>query len=152
MHVSWGYKADGTKQPDEQDELGSTPRIRRLEFEGTRDICPWLTVPEAIDFQAKLDFAAIRSRQHELARYVRNRCDTLRLVTPTAPALHGSMTAFWVPTDLPADEVRRRLWDARIEIPVTDWPDGRIIRLSGHFYTTKAEVDRFVEVAPGLFK
>ena len=39
---------------DERDEFGSTPRLRQLEFEGTRDVCPWLTVPTAIDFQEQL--------------------------------------------------------------------------------------------------
>jgi isopenicillin-N epimerase len=153
MQVSWGYIDDGTKKPDERDDFGSTPRIRRLEMEGTRDICPWLAVPEAIDFQAKWGFAEIQARQRELSGYVRERCDGvlgLQLVTPTNPAMHGPMTAFWVPTDLPADEVRKRLWDARIEIPVTDWPDGRIIRLSTNFYTTGEEVERFVEFAPRL--
>lgn len=179
LHVSWGYNSDGTTQPDDQDDFGSTPRIRRLEMEGTRELCPWLTVPAAIDFQAGIGnpsdyddtaapqcgfgwagcesrgFAQIRVRQLELAGYVRLRCTGLagmKLVTPSNPAMHGPMTAFWVPTDLPADEVRRRLWDARIEIPVTDWPDGRIIRLSTNFYNTEAEVDRFVKVAPNLFK
>ena len=53
MQVSWGfYPPPGSGPPDERDQLGSTPRLRRLEFEGTRDICPWLTVPEAIDFQS----------------------------------------------------------------------------------------------------
>jgi isopenicillin-N epimerase len=154
MHVSWGYISDGTKKPDDQDEFGSTPRIRRLEMEGTRELCPWLTVPEATDFQAKWGHIEIRARQHELSSYVRNRCHGipgLRLVTPTDQCMHGPMTAFWVPTELAADEVRRRLWEARIEIPVTDWPDGRIIRLSTHFYTTEEEVDRFVEAAPMLF-
>ncbi len=152
MHVSWGYKSDGIVQPDARDEFGSTPRTRRLEFEGTRDLCPWLAVPEAIDFQAQWGFDAIRERQHELATYVRNRIDGLRLVTPTDPRMHGSMTAFWVPTDLPAEENRRRLWDARIEIPVTDWPDGRIIRISGHFYTTEQEVDRFASVQTKMWR
>lgn len=146
MHVSWGYKNEGTCKPDEQDEFGSTPRIRRLEFEGTRELCPWFCVPEAIDFQEKWDCTAIRKRQHELAAYVRNRVDGLRLATPSDPRMHGPMTAFWVPTDLPAEENRKRLWEARIEIPVTDWPDGRIIRVSTNFYNTEAEVDRFAQM------
>ena len=62
LHVSWGYHADKypigdvtqSAGPDARDNYGSTPRIRFLEFEGTRDICPWLAVPAAIDFQTEL--------------------------------------------------------------------------------------------------
>ncbi|MCI0705067.1 MAG: aminotransferase class V-fold PLP-dependent enzyme, partial [Planctomycetia bacterium] len=62
LQVSWGYHADKypigevttSAGPDARDAYGSTPRIRFLEFEGTRDICPWLAVPTAIDFQTEL--------------------------------------------------------------------------------------------------
>src|SRR5262249_9207014 len=50
LQVSWGYRPDRTRDPDDQDEYGSTPRLRYLEFEGTRDVCPWLAVPAAIAF------------------------------------------------------------------------------------------------------
>src|SRR5262249_36106958 len=53
LQVSWGWRHDRTR-PDEPDEFGSTPRLRFLEFEGTRDVCPWLAVPSAIDFQADI--------------------------------------------------------------------------------------------------
>src|SRR5436309_3486010 len=38
MQVSWGWHADRTRL-EERDEWGSTLRIRRFEFEGTRDPC-----------------------------------------------------------------------------------------------------------------
>src|SRR5262245_7113792 len=44
LQVSWGWHHD-RRRPDERDEFGSMPRLRALEFEGTRDPCPWLTVP-----------------------------------------------------------------------------------------------------------
>ena len=45
---------------DERDDFGSTPRLRAFEFEGTRDPCPWLAVPSAIDFQASIGWERIR--------------------------------------------------------------------------------------------
>src|SRR5205814_4599845 len=57
LQVSWGWNPDRTKF-DEADEFGSTPRLRFYEFEGTRDCCPWLAVPEAIAFQERLGWAA----------------------------------------------------------------------------------------------
>ena len=58
LQVSWGWRPDRGRRPDEPDEFGTTPRIRFLEFEGTRDVCPWLAIPTAIDFQAGIGFGA----------------------------------------------------------------------------------------------
>ena len=74
---------------DERDEFGSTPRLRAFEFEGTRDPCPWLTVPTAIDFQESLGWDKIRGRIAQLAEHVRQRfstLNTLRSATPAEPA------------------------------------------------------------------
>src|SRR6516165_8169473 len=96
MQVSWGYHYE-RHRVDERDEFGSTPRIRSLEFEGTRDPCAWLAVPAAIDFQAELGWERIRGRIDELTGYVRRRLTGLAGLTPATPChpeLHGAMTAF----------------------------------------------------------
>jgi isopenicillin-N epimerase len=157
LHVSWGYHADKypigevtrSAGPDARDAYGSTPRIRFLEFEGTRDICPWLTVPEAIDFQAALGWSGVRRRIAELASYTRSVIrERLQLqpATPDAPGMHGAMTAFELPGGADAARVRQRLWDARVEIPVIERPGRLLIRVSHHFYTTEAEIDRLAAV------
>src|SRR5262249_6801564 len=96
LQVSWGWHHD-RRRPDERDEFGSMPRLRALEFEGTRDPCPWLTVPSAIDFQAALGWERIRRRIDELTGTVRQRLTGLHgltLATPTEDRLRGAMTAF----------------------------------------------------------
>lgn len=144
MQVSWGYHDLTTRGPDEPDEFGSTARLRRLEFEGTRDCCAWLAVPRAIDFQASLGFERIRGRMRELAAYVRRRLDWLRPATPENPALSGAMTAFRVPAVDPA-RLRAGLWARRIELPVIERPDRLLVRASTHFFNTHEEVDRLAE-------
>jgi isopenicillin-N epimerase len=146
--VSWGYKtnqypisdASGSNGPDDRDPFGSTPRTRYLEFDGTRDVCPWLTVPDAIDFQTGLGWDAIRGRMSELAAYTRN-VIPLPLATPARPGLHGAMTAFELPAGKPAAQWRKELWDRRIEIPIIERQERLLIRVSHHFYTTEAEID-----------
>ena len=156
LHVSWGYHADkyplgevaASADPDARDHYGSTPRVRFLEFEGTRDICPWLAVPTAIDFQLELGWANVRRRIAELAEYTRRVIgDTgLSLATPAEPGLHGAMTAFELPAGTNAMKLRKELWDRRVEIPVVERPDRLLLRVSHHFYTTEAEIDRLAEV------
>ena len=158
LHVSWGYYPDKyplgeivrSVGPDERDNYGSTPRVRFLEFEGTRDICPWLAVPAAIDFQTKLGWDAVRSRIAELAEYTRDVIGklALKLATPAVPGLHGAMTAFELPAGINPVKLRKELWDRRIEIPVIERPDRLLVRVSHHFYTLESEIDRLAEMLP----
>jgi isopenicillin-N epimerase len=153
LQVSWGWHHDRTR-PDERDEFGATPRLRAFEFEGTRDLCPWLAVPAAIDFQAGLGWDRVRGRIAELARYTRERLSGiagLEQATPAEPALHGAMTAFALPPGTDAAALRRGLWEQhRIEAPVIERPDRLLIRVSTHFYTTEEEIDRLAQALPAL--
>jgi isopenicillin-N epimerase len=150
MQVSWGYHPPpGSGPPDERDQFGSTPRLRRLECEGTRDICPWLAVPESINFQAVLGHDRVRKRMRELTGYVRQRLTGWRGLVPATPeqaALRGGMTAFRLPDRTNATELRRGLWERfRVEASVIERPDQLLIRVSTHFYNTEAEVERLAE-------
>ena len=98
LQVSWGWHHEG--QPaDDPDEFGSTPLIRSFEFEGTRDPCPWLTVPTAIAFQERLGWASIRASQFKPHRSlmppssIRTRPGACHTRPPAAPRLPHSVPA-----------------------------------------------------------
>ncbi|WP_020472700.1 aminotransferase class V-fold PLP-dependent enzyme [Zavarzinella formosa] len=161
LHVSWGYRPDqyplgeqsaGKRNPDGRDDFGSTARTRFLEFEGTRDICPWLATPKAIDFQTAIGWEAIRGRMRELSQYARQRLGELNLreATPSHPQMSGSLTAFELPLQGPkqAQALRQAIWKHRIEIPVIERPDRMLIRVSTHFYDTTGEIDALVKILP----
>jgi isopenicillin-N epimerase len=152
LQVSWGWRHDRSRA-DERDEFGSTPRLRLFEFEGTRDLCPWLAVPAAIDFQAGLGWERIRGRIRELTAYVRKRLAWLKPATPSEPGLSGALTAFRLPPGTDAAALRQGLWEGyRIEAPVIERPEGLLVRVSTHFYNTEEEVDRFAEALAALLK
>jgi isopenicillin-N epimerase len=142
LQVSWGWHAD-RPLPDERDDWGTTPRLRRFEFEGTRDPCPWLAVPAAIAFQEEIGWDKIRHRNAALAAQARTRIGRmLKPATPVNPELHGFMTAFHLPATAEAMPLRRKFWEQhRIEVPVVERPAGLLLRVSTHFYNTEAEID-----------
>jgi isopenicillin-N epimerase len=163
LQVSWGWRHPSRERErpeagragsvmtsvDERDEFGSTPRLRAFEFEGTRDPCPWLTVPTAIDFQETFGWDKIRARIAQLTEYIRtrfSRLNGLRLATPPEPDLSGAMTAFWLREGTDAATLRSHLWEKyRIEAPVIERPEGLLIRASTHFYNTEEEIDRLAD-------
>jgi isopenicillin-N epimerase len=151
LQVSWGYRT-GPAALDEPDEFGSTPRIRRLEFEGTRDVCPWLAVPEAIDFQSALGFERIRGRMRALAGHVRRRLDWLPVATPDHPDLGGAMVAFELPAGTEPVKLRAGLWRKRVEVNVVERPERLLVRTSTHFFNTEDEVDRLADALPELLR
>ncbi len=153
LQVSWGWRHDRTRL-DERDEFGSTPRLRYFEFEGTRDVCPWLVVPAAIAFQASLGWEAIRDRITELTAYVHHRLTgraELAPATPFHPDLCGALTAFCFLRRVDAPVLQRSLWERfRIEVPIIDRPEKVLLRVSTHFYNTQQEVDLLVEALDDL--
>jgi isopenicillin-N epimerase len=155
MVTSWGWYYDRSKA-DERDEHGSTPRLRSFEFEGSRDICPWLAVPTAIEFHERLGADNIRQRHRELGDHVRAKipCSPggLKLVTPELPGLRGGLTAYQLPPiDITA--FRKALWEIhRLEVPVIEHREGNFLRVSTHFYNTKEEIDRLAAVLPELLQ
>jgi isopenicillin-N epimerase len=153
LQVSWGWRPDRT-QFDQRDECGSTPRIRFYEFEGTRDICPWLAVPSAIEFQRALGFEQIRQHNERLVQHVRQRfagITALSLATPAHPALHGFLTAYRLPAHVRPPLWRNVLWEHyRIEAPIVERPEGPLLRISTHFYNTEEEINRIGNAAEVL--
>jgi isopenicillin-N epimerase len=153
QQVSWGWRPERGRM-DEPDEFGTTPRLRFYEFEGTRDVCPWLTVPAAIDVQHQIGFEAIRRRNQQLVEHVVERLGEmpeLTLATPRDPRLHGFMTAFRLPPQVDAPTWRKRLWEEfHIEAPLVDRPEGLLLRVSTHFYNTEEEIDRLTAAVKRL--
>jgi isopenicillin-N epimerase len=148
LQVSWGYRPDAghVGGPDDRDAFGSTPRIRFLEMEGSKDHSPWLACPAAIDYRNEIGVDAVRQRMAELTAYARSNVEPLgwKLATPADPRMHGAMVAWELPAGTDEAKLRTYLWDRRIEIPVIPKPGRTLIRISCHYYTTTAEIDAWV--------
>ena len=128
--VSWGY-AEGSTFSE------------RIEMQGTRDFAAWLTVPDAIRFQAERDWEAVRARSRRLTSDARAElCELLR-TEPLAPdSMLSQMAAVRLPRSAP-DLSDRLFTDHRVEIPVGG-PEDDLLRLSVAGYTARADVDRLL--------
>ncbi len=137
--VSWGW---------ESEKPGPSRFIDEQEWQGTRDVAAYLSVPAAIRFMAEHDWLRVRQECHELVRYARERVSELAglpPITPDSAEWFAQMAALPIPyCDL--DTLKRRLYDEfRIEIPTVEWNGRHFVRISIQAYNTRANVDALVE-------
>jgi isopenicillin-N epimerase len=140
--TSWGYAVEAGGHTGFDAYTGHTTLERRLQWQGTRDIAAFLSVPAAIDFQARHDWPAVRQRCHGMAVGMLHRASQH---FGLAPIGRDDDFAQMVPLPVPpqdAERLRRRLFDEhRIEIPVTQHDGHTFVRLSVQGYTTQADVE-----------
>ena len=136
--VSWGW----------QSERPTASRfIDEQEWQGTRDIAAYISVPAAIQFFRDHDWPRVRAHCHDLVRYAREQATALTglpPLTPDAEAWFSQLSALPLPLcDL--DALKRRLYDEyHIEIPVIRWNDRHFVRISVQGYNTAADVEALI--------
>ena len=144
--VSWGYVADasGGGHTGFDAYTGRTLLERRLQWQGTRDVTPWLALPAALDFWAAHDAPRLRAESHARAVALMHRVGRRNGLAPIGPDdCFGQMVP--VPVRAAADAaegLRRRLFEHhRIEVPVTTHGAQVFVRVSVMPYTGDAELD-----------
>jgi isopenicillin-N epimerase len=138
LAVSWGWEAE---------KPGPSRFIDEQEWQGTRDIAAYLSVPAAIQFMEEHDWARVQRECHELVRYARERVSGLTglpPITPDSSEWFAQMAALPLPPcDL--DALKDRLYDEfAIEIPTVGWNGRHFIRVSIQGYNTQADADALV--------
>ena len=89
----------------------------------------------------------MRGRIAELAAYTRKVIGGIGLPLATLrPGLGGAMTAFELPAGTSAPQSAEGAVGRAGGNPVIERPDRLLLRVSHHFYTTEAEIDRLAEV------
>jgi len=148
--TSWGYTEDSGGHAGFDAYLGRTGFERRMQWQGTRDITPWLTVPDALRFQDAHDWPAVRQRSHALvAQAMQALCRRHGLAPIADESDWAQMAAIPVPAQ-DADALRRRLFEeSRIEVPVTSHAGRTFVRVSAQAYTTERDIQRLLD-APAL--
>ncbi len=139
--VSWGY---------ESITPSASTFVDHHEWWGTRDIAAFLTVPAAIKFQQEHDWDTVRSACHKLVKDAQGRICALTGLAP----LHASrqsddwfaqLAAAPLPVDTDLAVLKTRLYDEyRIEVPLIEWKDKKLIRVSVQGYNTEADIDRLL--------
>lgn len=150
--VSWGWQPESSTLLS-LDSNGSSPFVLQHEWQGTRDIAAYLSVPAAIEFEAEHDWPRVRQECHELARYARQAIGELtglEQICPDSPEWYAQMATIPLPS-CDAEELKRRLYDEyRVEVPIIEWNSRQFIRVSVQGYNAKGDLDALISALAAL--
>jgi isopenicillin-N epimerase len=155
--VSWGY---------ESEKPGPSPFIDYHEWQGTRDLAAFLSVPAAIQFQQDNDWPQIQAACHRLASDCRTRLQALTGLPSICPDDSASPGYRWFAQmaaaalrpnpsarlpELDLDTLKTRLYDEyAIEVPLMRWQGQALIRVSYQAYNSPQDTDRLLEALQRL--
>ena len=140
--VSWG--------PDGDDSTPST-FLQDFQWQGTRDMSAFLTMPTAIDFYKK----EIRPYQAACQKIIQDAYSELQSTLNSLPispggSWLGQMVAHPLPSQKNPD-LKERLWkDHQIEIPIFEWEGQEFIRISIQVYNSKNDVNLLMSALHAL--
>jgi isopenicillin-N epimerase len=142
--VSWGW---------ESEKPSHSKFVDYHEWWGTRDIAAFLSVPAAIEFQEEHDWEAVRTDCHALAVGAESR---IRELTGL-PSLYSSdewyaqMVSILLPIETDIVALKTRLYDEfNIEVPLMEWDEKKLIRVSVQGYNTQEDVDSLIEALDSI--
>ncbi len=133
--VSWGWRSD---------RPGPSRFVDEHEWQGTRDIAAYLTVPAAIEFMREHDWPEVQRACHDLVAAARDRINAVTgraAIVPDDPGWFGQMaTVALSPCD--HDALQRRLFqEFGIEVPTFSWNGGSYLRVSVQAYNDGSDID-----------
>jgi len=136
--VSWGWKSE---MP------GPSQFVDHHEWQGTRDLAAFLSVPAAIQFHKDFAWDKVRAACHLLAAQAETRIGALTGL----PSLYANETWFaqMVAAPLPAETdivaLKTRLYDEfQVEVPLIEWNGKKLIRVSVQGYNIQKDIDRLL--------
>lgn len=146
--VSWGYTGRSSLLEMEADSL----LAMRHQYQGTRDVSAFLSVPAAIDFFNAHDWPTLREGCHALAADAQRRVAQMTgIPAPVPEHSFAQMALCELPADTDLGVLKARLYDEyRVEIPVIDWGGRKFVRVSIQAYNTPSDVDALINALEAI--
>jgi len=140
--VSWGW---------ESDHPGPSQFVDHHEWQGTRDLAPFLAASAAVRFVTEHDWAAVQADGHRRTLRARRLVDELtglESLSPDEPIDHGwigQLASIRLFDHVDVVDWKARLFDEhRIEVPLHRWNGIPLVRVSHTAHTTDADTDALV--------
>ncbi len=133
--TSWGSEI---RDPDE------SPFIAEHEWQGTRDMSSFLTVPAAIQFHDTYLTEGVKEKCRRFTREARNRLLELVGTEPLSQGPEpwlGQVVSVEIPGNDPDKISQQLLSQFQIDVPVFSWENRSLLRVSIHRYNRQEHID-----------
>jgi len=136
--VSWGWESENP---------GHSKFLDWHEWQGTRDMSAFLTIPKAVEFLNKNNWLKVGKKCKEEVIRTRNRFLNMLKIAPSCPDNWlGQMASIPLPID-DADLMKKTLLENyKIQIPIFKWEGKIYLRYSVQAYNTSADLDKLFNV------
>jgi isopenicillin-N epimerase len=140
--ISWGWNSENP---------GISKFLDWHEWQGTRDMSAFLTIPEAINFLNKHDWPTLSKTCKKKVVKLRNEfIDLLNFVPPCPNDWLGQMASIPIPVN-DSENFRKKLSsDYNIQIPVFKWEDKTLLRYSIQTYNSDDELEKLLHAVKEL--
>ncbi len=137
--ISWGFEAD---------KPSHSQFIDYHEWQGTRDMSAFLSVPAAIEFQKRIQWEKVRQACHSLLIDTLEELNNFTGIKPISPYNRDwfyQMAALQLP-DLNVDQLKSRLYDEfQVEVPIYLWNEKPFLRISIQGYNDERDTDALIK-------
>jgi isopenicillin-N epimerase len=137
--VSWGW---------ESEIPGPSRFVDHHEWQGTRDLSAFLSVPAAIRFQQENDWGTVQKACHALAAEAERK---IREVTGlpslyASEAWFGQMVSAMLPPGIDIIALKEFLYHIyRIEVPLIEWNGHILLRVSLQGYNSSEDIEALIQ-------
>jgi len=140
--VSWGWKSENP---------GVSKFLDWHEWQGTRDMSAFLTVPTSIKFMDENNWRELAKKCHQKVLHVRNQfLDFLDIKPPCPDDWLGQMASVPLPIE-DADSFKNKLLGIyKIQVPVFKWEDQIYLRYSIQVYNSEDDLNKLLSAVKEL--
>ena len=134
--ISWGW---------ESERPGKSKFLDWHEWQGTRDMSAFLTVPAAVKFLKKNNWLEVAAKCRELVVSFRKKfIDNLNIEPPCPDYCLGQMASIPMPS-LDATAFKKKLMETyQIQVPVFEWGDKAYLRYSIQAYNSEDDLEKLL--------
>ena len=151
MLKSWGWGEEYEKFKSSVQLHSPSRFINVFQWQGTRDMSTFFTVPEAIQFQEEHDWDSVRSRSINMVIEARNRINEITKLPKICPDNWlGQMATILFPIDDTVAFKKTLYNDYQIEMPVMRHLEHTAFRISIQGYNSEADIDHLINALEEL--
>jgi len=144
--ISWGYESEATSLLPGQDNQTYQQFVNYHEWQGTRDMSAYLTVPTTIKFLENHKWKKVALKCHKINLWAREEINQLLNKKPLcSEKFLGQMSSIYLDFKNPIETQIDFYKKYKIQIPFISWNDKSLIRISINAYNSKEDIFKLLD-------